>query len=89
MTDGICGHKFDASVCVAHAGHGGAHVTSSDRFPHGLLLPTTTLPGSALRTYLDGRTAGWWQGFVVGLLVGIFIAMYVIAMYGHMFRAAP
>ena len=32
----ICGYPFDSMICVAPYGHAGAHVTSNDRFPHGL-----------------------------------------------------
>src|SRR5207237_7314281 len=36
---GLCAHPLDSMVCVAPVGHEGPHVTSNERFPHGLQLP--------------------------------------------------
>ncbi len=34
--EGVCAHLFDRTVCVAPAGHSGPHITSNERYPHGL-----------------------------------------------------
>lgn len=34
----ICGFQFATCCCVAPAGHAGGHVTSNERFPHGLFM---------------------------------------------------
>lgn len=45
----ICAHGFNSTICVAPAGHAGAHVTSNERFPHGLaIIQTLELRGPAL-----------------------------------------
>jgi len=31
----LCGYSFDNVLCVAPAGHTGAHITSNETFPHG------------------------------------------------------
>jgi hypothetical protein len=44
---GICAYKFDSMVCVADLGHEGSHVTSNERFPHGLAIGGAAAPPRA------------------------------------------
>jgi hypothetical protein len=38
----ICAYPFDSTVCVAPAGHEGPHITSNERFPHGVARGVAT-----------------------------------------------